>query len=105
MEDWEKAEHVVAQYMGYKLTSGSGRGNDKGDAKDMDFRLDVKSYKGKSYAVNHEKMREWRRNAARLGHSFYVVSIPIIDGTPSLEDAHAIIKLSEFRAILQNQKE
>lgn len=105
MEDWEKAEHVVAQYMGYKLTSGSGRGYDKGDAKDEDWRLDTKSYKGKSYAVNHEKMREWRRNAARLGHSFYVVSIPIIDGQPSLDDAHAIVKLSVWKAVLENQKE
>ena len=85
MKDWEQGEKITANLFGFVLTSGSGRGHDKGDSKDADWRADTKTYHlpTKSYGVNHEKFVEWRRNASRLGQNFLLHIIPYSeDGQP-----------------------
>lgn len=101
-ELWKQAEKLVAKYFNLQLTSGSGRGHDKGDQKDADWIVETKSFSGKSYSLNYEKFNEWRAKAALRGKSFFLVTVPVIDKQLSEANMLVTIEAPLFRAILRD---
>ena len=102
-ELWEQAEVWACKFFNMRLTSGSGRGHDKGDGKDPDWMMEVKSYSNKSYGLNYEKFREWRLNASNSDKNFFMVTIPVIDGQLSPKDAIVSLEARLWQSILNEQ--
>lgn len=73
---WEQAELISAALFNLKLTSGSGRGFDKGDSKGVGWICETKTFSSASYGINYKEFRQWRSNAAKLGKNFFCHLLP-----------------------------
>lgn len=102
MELWERGERETCRIFSLWLTSGSGRGHDKGDSKNEEWMAETKTTEAKSFPINFDKFREWRRNASRTDKLFFVHIIPIIDKELKIEDS---LCATHYRTLLSLMKD
>lgn len=105
LELWEQAEKFVQDFFGLKATSGSGRGHDKGDAKDKNFQVEVKQTSKPSFSVNFAKLKGYRLNAIKDRKLFFLCIIPSEGDKLIKEDSWTVLPLATFKSLLENQKD